>query len=241
MSSSVASSPVLFNSPPPGLKPAPLRIPDRKSKGSDDANEREFWGAYADHHTPPSPTSKEPCMTPPPSSHGHSGSLNYRRVTSTKLDSLVSKFEILDAVNNADEEVPWLPQHPTSNNPDVNPDSQHLSPPQASSLARRVLGHSTSSHEKASTTEDSSDLSPLSTRPIIPARRSNLPPSSQSKVITTDDALPPATPSRKSHGLPKVEKDSVDRATRTVRARTEQGRYKTPEKSAISPGSKHSG
>lgn len=179
MSSSVASSPVLFDSPPPSLKPAPLRIPDRKSRGSDDANEREFWGTYAaDQRTSPSPTLEEPCMTPPPSNHGRAGSLNHRRVTATKLDSLVSKFEILDAVNNADDEVPWLPQQPISNKPDAKPDSHHLSPPQASTLARRAMEHSTSSHEKSSTAEDSSDLSPLSTRPRNPALYSALSPGS---------------------------------------------------------------
>ncbi|KAK7937993.1 uncharacterized protein PG986_014861 [Apiospora aurea] len=195
-SSSVASSPVLFDSPPPGLKPAPLRIPDRKSKGSDDANDREFWGTY-EHHA--SPNSEEVPVTPP-SNRVHPGSLSHRRVPSNKLDSLVSKFEILDAVNNADEEVPWLPQHP-KNKPDAEPDSRHLPPPEASTVPRRALEHSTSSHEKTSTAEDSSDISPLTTRPGIPVRRSNLPPIADSRTTTNINDPAPATPPKQTYNL----------------------------------------
>ncbi|KAK6822697.1 hypothetical protein PG987_014242 [Apiospora arundinis] len=215
MSSSVASSPVLFDSPPPGLEPAPLRIPDRKSRGSDDANDSEFWGTYGGHHAP-SPTLEEPCLTPPPSNYGHPVPLSHRRVTSNKLDSLVSKFEILDAVNNTDEEVTWLPRHSTKNKPGTKEEPHHLSPPRTSSLARKTLERSTSSQEKASTAEESSDLSPLSSRPKVPARRSNLPPTSHLKVITAGDVLPPVTPSKHPQSLTETGKDSAFKSTKSL-------------------------
>ncbi|KAK8022249.1 hypothetical protein PG993_013016 [Apiospora rasikravindrae] len=205
-SSSVASSPVLFDSPPPGLKPAPLRIPDRKSKGSDDANEQEFWGTQ-------------------------------RRVTSSKLDSLVSKFEILDAVNNADEEVPWLPQHP-KNKADAKSDPHYLPPPEASTMPRRALDHATSSHEKTSTAEDSSDISPLATRPGIPIRRSNLAPIADSKIATDINDPAPATPPKQTCDLAESEKSSM---VRTSQPRRSQADKRSHEKSAVSPESKQSG
>ncbi|KAK8092046.1 hypothetical protein PG997_002407 [Apiospora hydei] len=233
-SSSVASSPVLFDSPPPpGLKPAPLRIPDRKSKGSDDANDREFWGTY-EHHA--SPNSQEVPATPP-SNRVHPGSLSHRRVASNKLDSLVSKFEILDAVNNADEEVPWLPQHP-KNKPDAEPDSHHLPPPEASTVPRRALEHSTSSHEKTSTAEDSSDISPLTTRPGIPIRRSNLPPIADSRTATNINDPAPATPPKQTYNLAESEKRPEILTSQSKRSQAGKG---LREKSAVSPVSRQSG
>ncbi|KAK7960932.1 hypothetical protein PG996_011574 [Apiospora saccharicola] len=193
MSSSVATSPVLFNSPPPGLKPAPLRIPDRKGKGSDDTNEQEFWGTY-EHHA--SPVSEEEPHVTPPSNRERSKSLSQRRATSNKLDNLVSKFEILDAVNNADEEVPWLPRNSMS-----RPDAHYLSPSEPSSVPRRALGHSTSSRERSSTAEGSSDLSPMATRPRIPVRHSNIPLCSDTRTTTNNDNPTPVTPSKKPNSL----------------------------------------
>ncbi|KAK8015630.1 hypothetical protein PG991_008518 [Apiospora marii] len=233
MSNSVASSPVLFNSPPPDLKPAPLRIPDRKSKGSDDANEQEFWGTYENHA---SPVSEEPPVTPP-SDRDPSKSLSQRRSTSNKLDTLVSKFEILDAVNNADEEVPWLPQRSKSK-PDAKPDAHFLSPSEPSGLPRRALEHSTSSREKTSTAEDSSDLSPLATRPRIAARHSNPPLNSDTRP-TTDNGNPiTVTPSKQSHGLTESAKGMVVQTPQSRRSKADKGCH---EKSAVSPESKQSG
>lgn len=233
VSDSVASSPVLFNSPPPDLKPAPLRIPGRKSKGSDDANEQEFWGAY-EHHA--SPVSEEPPVTPP-SDRNHSGPLSQRRATSNKLDTPVSKFEILDAVNNADEEGPWLPQHPKGK-PDVKPDSHYLSPSEPSSAPQRAFEHSTSSRENTSTAEDSSDLSPLATRPKTPTRHSNLPPSSETRTTTNNNKSIPVTPSKQSNGPIHSDKDLVVQTPQSRRSKADKGRH---EKSAISPESRQSG
>lgn len=233
ISSSVASSPVLFNSPPPDLKPAPLRIPDRKGKESDDTNEQEFWGTY-EHHA--SPVSEEPPVTPP-SNVDHHGPLNNRRATYNKLDTLVSKFEILDAVNNADEEVPWLPQRSKSK-PDAKPDTHYLSPPGPPSVPRRTLEHSTSSREKTSTAEGSSDLSPLTTRPKIPTRHLNIPPTSDTRTTTYNDNPARLTPSKQSHGRIESVQDLMVQTPQSRRSKAGRGRH---EKSAVSPESRQSG
>ncbi|KAI0549844.1 hypothetical protein F4679DRAFT_595167 [Xylaria curta] len=88
--------------PPSDLRPAPLRIPARKTVASSDDNPRTIVSRYGQRTRD---TSNSTLPRGRPSQHSHSDitrALPHRRQLGPKLQSLKSRFEILHAVNNAD-------------------------------------------------------------------------------------------------------------------------------------------
>ncbi|KAI0108071.1 hypothetical protein F4814DRAFT_454938 [Daldinia grandis] len=163
-SSSTSSSPVSFQDPEDltiELQPAPLRLPRRRTDPDLDGT-----NSVAEEQTSIMDgndsflTAHRETTSPPPIAK----SLSQRRAPAPKLGSLVTKFETLDAVNNADTISP--------------PDSK----PGATPRVQRPLRHSRASEslqsialEKYSTTAISSDVPPRQVEPPPPfSNRSKL-------------------------------------------------------------------
>ena len=104
--SSAPSSPVCFdlNSPCADWAPAPLRIPCRKGKGDgEDANSIRVVKADSGRslHSQQISTTRRSHQSSPPES-ATSPDTHHPRTTASRLGPLVSKFEVLGAVNNSD-------------------------------------------------------------------------------------------------------------------------------------------
>ncbi|KAI1372579.1 hypothetical protein F4677DRAFT_462904 [Hypoxylon crocopeplum] len=104
LSSTASSTPIPFEDPEPlalELQPPPLRLPQRKP----DAN---FDGSNSLHNLDSSSiedpfiSTTPPLSLDPPPQSAITKALSQRRAPAPKLGSLVSKFEILDAVSSAD-------------------------------------------------------------------------------------------------------------------------------------------
>lgn len=159
--SPTASSPVRLPSrdnTTPSLRPAPLRVPDRKNRNACNDHESHKGDNREGQTDPAISAARKTCATSPrqlawtePSSQ--------RRFTTSKFGSLVSKFEILDAVNNADTEASHL-LRASSTRAAVQRGSK-LGATRGQPLAsRRVMPQSNSSIEKSSKMAESSEVSP---------------------------------------------------------------------------------
>ncbi|ORY56382.1 uncharacterized protein BCR38DRAFT_490679 [Pseudomassariella vexata] len=193
---SEASSPVRFDSPPPpvatpSLRPAPLRIPERKPRmsiGDDEdavaAVDGPGQGRDASRSRNPSDgTTRRRHFTPPKPRFAVTDVSSQRRPTALKLGKLVSKFEILDAVNNANADSSRIPRPSQSH---VFVRTGFHRPPDVSQRAKQ---QSTSSGEKSSTADDSLNLTPRQMpAPRVPERRSMLPVGTCLRTATTDDS-----------------------------------------------------
>lgn len=154
---SVPSSPVHFDSPNTDLRPRPLRLPPSKAKTALDDNHRAedvshpFPGPVGDGG--PSRAGEEE----PSPAMSETASLQLRSKTS-KLGSLVSRFEILDAVSNADMSSSCVPR-PSWNQSATQPAIVTRLPPGKLVTQTRIQSP-TPSQEKSNPVSDSSELSP---------------------------------------------------------------------------------
>lgn len=199
---SLPRSPVRFNTPSPDLCPQPLRLSQTKPKPTIDAvigdqiaaNTTPFPDRGGSSHADQDVT--EATLVATTSTVGRS------RSQTSKLGSLVSKFEILDAVNNANTESSRIP---------VGPMSRRAIESERS--GRASLGHPARSHKvnkqptlsdaRSSFDDDSAELSPRKVKPPKPAARSSrLPTSTHVKSEVMDK--PPL-----AHGNPTDEKHDV--------------------------------
>ncbi|KAI0121009.1 hypothetical protein BJ170DRAFT_600334 [Xylariales sp. AK1849] len=179
---SVPSSPVHFDSPDPAivdLRPPPLRISHHKTKTGTDDNVSHNTAASEDC---PQSSAKRQCT---PLNSAVSEPVSRLRTKTSKLGSLVSKFEILDAVSNADTDssrIPRISKGKSSSKPSVVSQSTG----RRTALPQGAWQRSTTSQEESS---DSSDLSPQEVQlPIATARRSKLPVRTRLGTATTEDA-----------------------------------------------------
>ncbi|KAI1189108.1 hypothetical protein F5B17DRAFT_439098 [Nemania serpens] len=97
-------------SPPSNLKPAPLRIPLRKAAASLDDNPVTVAAQHrGGHGDTPASASRRKYASHQPHPDNITRALPHRRELNSKLESLVSRFETLDAANSADTSVPQYP------------------------------------------------------------------------------------------------------------------------------------
>ncbi|RYC65050.1 hypothetical protein CHU98_g1176 [Xylaria longipes] len=160
------------SSPPADLRPAPLRIPIRKTVAGPYDNPATAVNGYRPgaRDISTSTLSRERLSQHPQSDITRT--LPHRRHLGPKLHSLKSQFEILHAVNSADTGVP---QHPTSSYK-AQPSTIPRAAKPEQSFRRSLLTPS----PIESTSRGSSELSPRQIRtPAAPSRRSMLPVSTQ--------------------------------------------------------------
>ncbi|KAI1806117.1 hypothetical protein F4811DRAFT_569657 [Daldinia bambusicola] len=112
----LSSSPVSFQDPDDltlDLQPAPLRLPRRRTDPDLDGTnslKEEHTSMVGDDNSTPTVRRKSPS---PPPRRAIARPLSQRRAPAPKLGSLVSKFEVLDSVNNVDADLSPIPM-PTS-------------------------------------------------------------------------------------------------------------------------------
>lgn len=166
------------SSPAADLRPAPLRIPVRKTVTSSDENPRTIVNRYRQRtrDTSTSTVSRER-----PSQYSHSDitrTLPHRRHLGPKLQSLKSRFEILHAVNSADISVG---QHSASSYK-----ARTSAIPRAANSKQNLQRNLLSPSPVESVSRASTELSPRQIRtPAASGRKSMLPVSKQSitKII----------------------------------------------------------
>ncbi|KAH8646705.1 hypothetical protein BX600DRAFT_518743 [Xylariales sp. PMI_506] len=163
--SNASSSPARFGSPYDAnfdLRPEPLRLPPRNIISSHESNDvnvscevPQVWDLAPD-------TTVKTIVPPRPTIAGLSSHLCHK---TSMLGSLVSKFEILDAVNNVDSDqsprVPWLFHNETSPSRfGVKALGFHSSEDRAITRLQIPAHHSTPSGEVSNALEGSLNLSP---------------------------------------------------------------------------------
>ncbi|KAI1879306.1 hypothetical protein JX265_002260 [Neoarthrinium moseri] len=192
--SSVPSSPVRFDSPTPAaLRPQPLRIPQNGST----RRRVSVDGSGVAQSEPPAELGQHSFQderhTGQAKSIATQSSVGLRNKTS-KLGSLVSKFEILDAMNNAGLDSYGIPRL-SKINLETGPRAVARAPTSPVSLPRETILQSTPSLEKSSASDESSNLSPRQVRlpKATSAPRSRLPIGTRLKTVTSDALETPET------------------------------------------------
>ncbi|KAI1204459.1 uncharacterized protein F4807DRAFT_465693 [Annulohypoxylon truncatum] len=167
------------------LQPAPLRLPSRKADANFDGSksvDKEHMSA-AEEDSSTVAIRKE--ITPPPPEPTVTNATSQRRPTAPKLGSLVSKFEILDAVNNVESSYAF------KSKPSGIPRGQTTTG--KGGVASEAL-QKIDSINKQGVTEKSADVSPRQVMSPPPAgNKSKLPVSTLSKPVVgnhSSEAVP---------------------------------------------------
>ncbi|KAH8200814.1 hypothetical protein TruAng_005051 [Truncatella angustata] len=193
--SPVPSSPVRFETPTPDLRPQPLRLSQGKQKTATHprAYEKSPHASFLVHTEQDNDDEIHGTTATMPVPGGLTNQL---RSQSARLGSLVSKFEVLDAVNNADAESSRIPRLSRSKQGLGSPVAPVKTPPTLAPATRRALQQSTPA-SKSSAIDSSSEPSSKHAEHARPtARRSQLPTSTRVKSSTTGNiGEPPQTPS----------------------------------------------
>ncbi|GAW12891.1 hypothetical protein ANO14919_022620 [Xylariales sp. No.14919] len=163
------------SSPPADLRPAPLRIPLRKSVASFDRDDDPEPPRVTKHSNGARDAPASTLSRNDLSLHSHPAiphTFAERHDPGSKLESLVSRFEILDAVNSVDISIPQHLNHSHRARPSALPRATGSKQP----LHRNTISHS----PRESISRTSSELSPRQLRtPVSFGRKSTLPVSTQ--------------------------------------------------------------
>jgi hypothetical protein len=185
------SSPVRFDSADItaadlDLRPQPLRILPHKSKTSSGDSDASALPESAIPNDSLSQDTGKPHAASPPR-HDPTELSSRLRAKTSRLGLLVSKFEILDAVNNADTDLSRIPQ-PSKN----KPTSQARAPAESMNscvvIPRRAVHRSTYSAEESSSGYYSPHMPPRHVKlPEPHITRSRLPVGTRCKTTAKDD------------------------------------------------------
>ncbi|KAI6086812.1 hypothetical protein F4821DRAFT_122328 [Hypoxylon rubiginosum] len=114
LSSMMRSSPISFQDHDPltlDLQPPPLRLPQRKVDPTFDGSASVHQEQTSEEPDDPFTSTTHSGPSTPPPHPVNTNVLSQNRTAAPKLDSLVSKFEILDAVNSAETSLSFKPKH----------------------------------------------------------------------------------------------------------------------------------
>lgn len=199
-SDSIQSYPVQFDTSPPDLCPQPLRLSQIKPR-VDDKHATDSGATFPKTFFPGQSDATKVQKRFEPAIPAATIAVSRSRSQTSKLGSLVSRFEVLDAVNSADAESSHIPSLSKSKHGLKTITHQKPSPAQMSAPPLRAAQNLNSSTASFSTTNGTPDLSPTQVNPVAAtARRSRLPTST--RIYRTVPAEgPPQTPSGRQSPL----------------------------------------